>query len=131
MFLQHTKWAFIWALIILILCGIPGTSIPHSSFLEILEFDKFVHAGMFFVLMTLTLNGFIKQTSVNFIKNNALICALAICVLYGALTEVLQGAIFVERSPSLLDFIANTFGCIMAIIVFKKISLPLLNKIHL
>lgn len=128
MFLKHMKWAMLWALLILVLCGIPGRDIPHISFLELLSFDKFVHAGMFFVLIVLTIRGFLIQT--NFIKIQALAkqISLFLCVSYGGLLELMQEAVFEERSADIYDFIANSFGCFLGLFLYYWIEKRILNR---
>ena len=129
MFLKHTKWAMLWALLILILCGIPGRDIPHISFLELLSFDKFVHAGIFFVLIVLTIRGFILQTSFNIFHQSPKTSAFLICVSYGGLLEIMQGTIFEERSADVYDFIANSFGCILGLLLYNWIEKKILIKL--
>ncbi|CAN5523380.1 hypothetical protein BH10BAC1_BH10BAC1_02520 [soil metagenome] len=118
MFLKHTKWSMLWALIILILCGIPGKDIPHISFLELLEFDKFVHAGIFFVLLALTVRGFVMQTHFQILQQSPKLIAFILCVSYGGLLEVMQATLFVGRSADIYDFIANSFGCTLGLLFY-------------
>ena len=103
----------LWALIIFILCVIPGKDIPHISFLELLSFDKFVHACIFFGLILLSIRGFLLQT--NFIKLQQLarVIAFVICVVYGGLLEIIQGAFCQGRSASVFDFIADSIGALI------------------
>ncbi len=122
MFFKHTKWAMLWALLILVLCGMPGTDIPHISFLELLSFDKFVHASIFFVLLLLTVRGFVVQTSFFKLKKSAKYIAFVLCVVYGGSLEIMQGTLFVQRSASIFDFIANSFGVAMGLLFYKKIE---------
>ena len=42
------------------------------------------------------------------------------CVAYGGMLEVMQATVFSQRSGDWLDFIANSFGCIMGFLVFIK-----------
>lgn len=118
-----------WALLIMILCGIPGRDIPHISFLELLSFDKWVHAGVFFVLTLLTIRGFRLQNKSIVLKSRAVLIALILCISYGGILEILQGTLFKERSADIYDFIANSFGCILAALLYPKISkwLPKFN----
>jgi glycopeptide antibiotics resistance protein len=118
MFLKHTKWAMLWALLILILCGMPGKDIPHISFLELLSFDKFVHASIFFVFILLTIRGFVLQTRYPKLQRSARPIAFAICVAYGGAMEIMQGTVFTDRSADIFDFIANSFGCAMGWILY-------------
>jgi VanZ family protein len=112
----------LWALVILILCGIPGRDIPHISFLELLSFDKWVHAGIFFVLALLAVRGFRLQQGSAALKKNATWFALAFCIPYGGLLEIMQGTLFEERSADVYDFIANSFGAIMAVLLYNFLS---------
>lgn len=129
MFLKHTKWAMLWALLILILCGMPGRDIPHISFLELLSFDKFVHAGIFFVLVLLTIRGFLLHTTIDLLQRNAKIIATAICIFYGGLLEIMQGTLFQERSADVFDFIANSFGVIVGLIMYAFIENKILKHL--
>jgi VanZ family protein len=106
----------------MILCGIPGRDIPHISFLEILSFDKWVHAGVFFVLTLLAVRGFRLQKNSNAFKKHAVLISLALCISYGGILEILQGTIFEDRSADIYDFIANSFGCILAVLLYPKFS---------
>lgn len=119
----------LWALLILVLCGIPGKDIPHISFLELLSFDKFVHAGIFFVLILFTIRGFLLQTTFAFLNKTAKITSLIFCVVYGGLLEVMQGTLFEERSADVYDFIANSFGCMIGWLMYQRIERNYLVKL--
>lgn len=112
----------IWALVILILCGIPGKDVPHISFLEILSFDKWVHAGIFIVLVLLAVRGFRLQKKFSSLNTYASFYAVGFSIAYGGLLEILQGTIFQDRSADIYDFIANSFGCFVAILIYPKIA---------
>lgn len=109
--------ALTWALIILALCSIPGQYIPSVSLLELVSFDKWVHAGMFFVLCNLSFFHLLQKGS----DIKRIYLFLIICVLYGCLLEVMQGTLFSNRSADWHDIVANTFGCLMALIFYRKI----------
>lgn len=128
MFLKHMKCAMLWALLILILCGIPGRDIPHISFLELLSFDKFVHAGIFFVLIAFTIRGFLLQTTFNKLQQSPKIISFLICVAYGGALELMQDAVFEERSADIYDFIANSFGCIVGLLLYTWTEKKILIK---
>ncbi|MBL7935784.1 MAG: VanZ family protein [Bacteroidia bacterium] len=109
--------AFLWTLIIFVLCCTPGQYIPTTNWLELLSFDKFVHASIFFVLSCLWLISFLK---INKLSNLSIILILLSCVLYGGLLEIMQATVFSHRSGDWLDFIANSFGCLMGLWFFTK-----------
>lgn len=129
MFFKHIKWALLWALLILILCGIPGKDIPHISFLELLNFDKFVHAGIFFVLLLLTVRGFLLQSNFPQLKKLAKFTALLICIVYGGSLEIMQGTLFIDRTADIFDFIANSFGASMGVLLYDWIEKRFLIKL--
>lgn len=114
--------AILWALLILILCGIPGRDIPHISFLELLSFDKWVHAGIFFMLVLLFIRSYRLQQRSEYFRANAVFMAVGLSVAYGGLLEIMQGTLFSERSADIYDFIANSFGCFMAAWLYPKIA---------
>ena len=128
MFFRYNKWALLWAALIFILCMIPGSDLPKISWLEILGFDKFVHAGLFFVLMIFFVRGFLLQQTFSLLKSSPMISSVVICVTYGGALELMQDAIFVERTADIYDFIANSFGSIMGLIFFRKMDEKILFK---
>jgi VanZ family protein len=130
MFLKHNLPGLLWALIILVLCGIPGRDIPHVSFLELLNFDKFVHASIFFVLVILLIHGFGKQTRFKSLQSKSALVAFILCVVYGGVLEVMQQAVFEERSADIYDFIANSFGATMGWLLYRQIHTHLLSRLN-
>jgi VanZ family protein len=109
--------AITWTLIIFILCATPGQYIPTTSWLELLSFDKWVHASIFFILASLCFITVIKK------KESAGYVALyfLLCVIYGGLLEIMQAKFFSNRSADWQDFVANTFGSLIALFLFRKI----------
>lgn len=122
MFLKRNLPAFFWTLVIFGLCSMPGKSIPHISWLELASFDKFVHASIFFILQILYMRGFSLQTTYPLLQKNYKWIPFVLCVAYGGALEIMQGAFFSERSPDILDFTANSIGCLLALILFKPLS---------
>jgi VanZ family protein len=111
------RLSIIWALIILGLCAMPGQYIPSVSWLEILSFDKWVHAGIFFVLCSLIFFSLLQKNKP--IKQIYLFFVLA--VLYGCSLEIMQGTLFSNRSADWHDIIANTVGCIFGLVLYRKL----------
>ncbi len=116
-------FAIVWTAIIFGLCCMPGRYVPSVNWLEILSFDKFVHASIFFCLVCLWLIWFHKIDKLSTIT---FVIVLLSCILYGGLLEVMQATVFSQRSADWLDFIANSFGCFMGLWFFlkKKSLLP-------
>jgi VanZ family protein len=121
MFLRHNTVGILWALFILALCGLPGGGFPDLSFWRLLTFDKFAHAFVFAVLVVLLIVGFKKQRTFPVLRYIAVKAAMAFSLIYGALVELLQKLIFIDRTGDLIDFIANSLGCFIGLLAFYLI----------
>jgi len=131
MFFKHNFIAILWALFILFLCGIPGKDLPDLSYWDNLSLDKAFHFILFSILVVFTINGFKKQTTFVFFEKYAKINALAIATIYGGLTEILQGTLFVGRKASIFDFLANFIGSLLGMLLYNhivKIVSVLINR---
>lgn len=122
MFLKQLKWALLWAMLIFILCAIPGKDIPFGSIWDILSLDKFIHAALFFIQSVLLIQGFSKQTQKSNFYKNVKIIAVILCVIYGGSLELMQGGFFEDRTADIYDFFANTFGAIFGALLFERIK---------
>jgi VanZ family protein len=107
---KHLRWALLWALVILILCLLPGRSLPEWNWVAIFDLDKLVHGFMFFVLAVLLAHAFKRAGSpVRF-----LLWAVVISAGYGLFTELMQGMPSLGRRTDINDMIANTIGALAA-----------------
>jgi len=118
MFLRHNLLGILWAIFILILCGLPGEQFQKS---HISNADKVIHTFLFAVLFFLLSVGFIKQRTFPYLRINTLSKVLIISMLYGLVIEVLQGAVFIGRSIDLYDAIFNGIGCLVGYGLFLAI----------
>jgi VanZ family protein len=103
----------------------PGKAIPKINWLELLSFDKFVHASMFFIEQILLMRALISLQEESFLKKNYKWISVLFCTTYGGSLEIMQYYVFSERSGDVLDFIANSTGCLIGLMVFK----PLVKRI--
>lgn len=99
----------------MLLCSFPGQSIPSINLLELIGFDKWIHASIFFILMFLCIN-LIESKKMS---AKSIYLFVIICIFYGGILEIFQALIFSHRSADYLDFIANSFGCIIALIAYE------------
>jgi len=108
------QWpAIIWALLILIVTGIPGTQIPKiPTFLEWLSPDKIVHVFIFGILSYLILYGNGSQYLKSKHRSYIVFIVVLISAAYGLITELLQYYVFVGRSGNAFDFYANALGAL-------------------
>jgi glycopeptide antibiotics resistance protein len=122
MFWRYNWPAFAWALIILILCGLPGDRFPELTFLEWLKPDKIVHLVLFGVLCFLLLRGFNRQNNFSVLNKNSIALALLISISYGGIVELLQTYVFIHRSGDIRDAAANAIGALIGYWIYKKYS---------
>lgn len=112
----------IWALVVFILCAMPGEDIPNPR-LDIPHLDKIVHFGMFFI-MTLLISHYLGiQTNLR--QRTIYTIAILVAFTYGGLIEILQHYFF-GRSGDLWDLSADLAGGIVACLcypLFKRLIL--------
>lgn len=118
MFFKSIRYALLWAIFILILSSIPGSDIPKVSYWQM---DKFVHAFLFLILSFLLIRGFKKQSRFFLLKHYAILFTIICCIAYGGLLEVLQDVVFEDRSADIYDFIANSIGSILGLLIYFTI----------
>ncbi|HQQ94862.1 MAG TPA: VanZ family protein [Bacteroidia bacterium] len=107
----------VWTLLIFVLCAAPGRYIPSNSWLELLSLDKLVHASIFFILGALLLLRVYKLQQ----KAHWVFVYLIAAVSYGILLEVMQARFFSQRSYDPWDMMANSAGCLLALIFRGKL----------
>ena len=108
-----------WFLFVLILVCLPGEAIPEAGWLDVISFDKLVHAGLFGGMVFLFCRPFRKILIERKDKINLFIkITLAIC-LWGLTTEFIQKFFIPGRQFDLVDWAADSFGAIIAFFVSK------------
>jgi len=109
--------ALAWTAVIFALCCTPGRYVPTAHWLDLLSFDKLVHASIFFVLSSLW---FLYLITTGKVSASRIAVVIVTCIAYGGMLEVLQANVFSQRSGDWADFIANSFGCLMALWFFSR-----------
>ena len=121
-------YSFFWTIIILILCSFPGNAIPEFQWLEMLAFDKWVHASVFFILGIAYTNTLMSQRKIVLLNRFPKVFALLFSISYGLLLEFLQYKVFFQRSGDWADVLANSIGAAFAFVFFEKLNFFLLEK---
>ncbi len=121
MFFRHTFLAIVWGLLILLLSALPGQEFPDMSFWSLLSFDKVVHAFFYAVLVELMIVGFIKQYTFRRLRFSAVTVSMVFGIFYGGVIEFLQATVFTGRQGDVMDWIADTIGCLIGMLVFYAI----------
>lgn len=120
--------AIIWFGVVLVLIWIPGHDLPHSEFLFKIDFDKFVHVGIFGLLAVLFCWPLFK-TAIPRNKKIAYFIAIAILTsAFGYCTELIQKYWAEGRSYDLMDWLADTGGALAAFIFCRIYFIRKENK---
>jgi len=98
----------------------PGDKLPSNS-LEIPHLDKIVHFGLFYILGIFLCAELKYQTSLSYKKIGLIVIALV--ALYGAIIELLQYYLFVNRSGDYIDLLADISGGVIAVFMFRYLKI--------
>lgn len=118
MYLSKNKITILWALFIAVLSFLPGSKLPKT---EITNIDLAVHFFFYCVFTFLLIVGNIRQSQFQLLKNKPVLMALCVSIPYGGMVEIIQGTEFISRSTELSDFIANSIGSVIGVILFFMI----------
>ena len=109
--------SILWAAFILVLCLMPGRDLPTVN---ILEFDKLVHIGVYIVLSLLTYYGWRKQDAYPWFKRATFLKILVLLSIYGFAVEVMQELFTADRHFDIFDALANSTGAVLGTAIAKK-----------
>ena len=115
---QYWK-TIVWLAIVFFLSTMKVSDMPKVSLVNIPHFDKIIHFLMYFILATIWLIDDYKQRT-NF-QLRKLVVVFISSAIYGISMELIQKLLVQERSGDLLDALANTFGLIVAFLLFINI----------
>lgn len=121
-FIKYNLASALWALLILVLCLMPGKDLPSVT---ILEFDKLVHFVIYLLLALLMYYGWKKQDLFLSLHQHTVVKILIITFAYGFAVEVIQELFTADRHFDILDALANSTGavagCYLTAFLKKKI----------
>jgi VanZ family protein len=121
--IKKNKFTILVALIILYLSLANSQTFEKIPLVDIPDFDKVVHLGMYFVLMSVL----IFENRKTLIKTSRLFLTGLIPLFYGILMEILQSTITLTRSGSFFDALADAAGVLFSILLWIWIR-PVKNK---
>lgn len=119
MAIKHFLPALVWGAVIFIAISMPAGSIPKTPLFKIPHFDKWVHFFLFLVFGALTAYGFYKQRMGSFMQQKHMVLTLLAGLIYGSITELLQLFFFIGRNANMADVVANIFGTIFGVLLFR------------
>ena len=105
-----------WYFLILVLISLPGSKIPEvESWLNDIYFDKWIHAGLFGVLVFLFIYPVYKKMILPLHVKKIWAIKIAIAaVIWGITTEFIQKFFIPDRSFDIYDLAADTTGILVA-----------------
>lgn len=105
----------VWILFIFLLCAMPGQYFPSAGWMELLSFDKWVHAALFFVLNFL----FFLFAHKRHQNRVYLYLYTLLGIIYGVGLEMMQASLFSNRSFDYMDMVANALGALIALFMHR------------
>jgi len=112
-----------WFFIVLYIMCLPGSDIPSANWLSYIYFDKWVHVGLFALLVVLLCRPFYKS---DFNKRERLQYFIKIAIaasIWGLTVEFIQKYFVPGRSFDMLDWAADSFGALIAFFICRKFYL--------
>jgi VanZ family protein len=102
-----------WFAFASILFFLPGSDLPENEVFTLIRLDKWVHIGLFLLLLYL----WCRALQLQHFKSYLII--LLIALLYGFLVEVIQGRFIPNRSYDLFDILADFTGSVAGVWLWK------------
>jgi VanZ family protein len=109
-----------WTVVVLLLTLLPGKDLPGPSFLDLIpQFDKVVHAGLFFIFVIAWSFGSYRSGALQYPKKILTFTILAVAL--GILIECIQLEWkAIHRDFELMDITADTIGALLGAWISRK-----------
>ena len=118
----------IWFIISTILFTLPGSSLPQEDWLDKIWFDKWVHIGLFCVMVFLFGWGILKKIDDPKKTKRGFVSLALVCFAYGIMIEFVQDNFIPNRSFDYGDIIADFVGCFAGYWLIIKIAARYIKK---
>jgi VanZ family protein len=112
--------AVLWLIISIILLTLPGSDIPSNEWLGKIQFDKWVHIGMFSIMVSLFCWALLRKNISNEERKKLFIPVAIICLCYGIGMEYVQKYWVVGRSFDTGDIMADAVGSLVGLIFSRR-----------
>lgn len=118
MFWRFNITSVFWIAVIFLAVIIPGKDLPRE---DLMNSDKAFHVVMFAILSFQVAVGLKRQTRFRKLRHYAEKFSAVFGIVYGAITEVIQGLFVQGRQADLFDFVANVVGVMIGLFIFRGI----------
>ena len=112
---RYKSLAITWLVIMSILFFLPGSAFPSENWLDWIYFDKWVHIGLFAVLI------FLWRSSFDWEVNNYNLLLLFSALLYGLMVEFIQRYWIPNRSFDLYDVLSDMTGSVLGLLIWLRV----------
>lgn len=116
--IKKNFFSILLAVIILYLSLASSQTFNKVSIFNIPFFDKIVHFGMYFVLMSVI----ILENRHSIKSNRQLILTALIPLFYGILMEIFQAVLTTTRNGSIYDLFFNSAGIVVSLLLWRLIK---------
>ena len=113
---------------ILIVCAVPGGSLPRSPIFSIPHFDKIVHFFLYFPL-AFFLGAEFDLSKRTVLRISGPLLTMLIVVLYGGMIELLQENLFINRSSDIADLLADVIGGLAGLAIYYLFFRPFFRRL--
>ena len=116
-----TFWPAVISLIVAtVLFCLPGDEFPERKWFEKIFLDKWVHIGLFTVLVLLWSLPVVHKVSMQAKLHRVLVGISIAFILYGVLIEFIQGNFIPHRTFGVDDMVADAIGCGLGFFLAKR-----------
>jgi VanZ family protein len=106
----------LWFILVTVLLTLPGSSLPKEDWFGKIWLDKWVHIGLFAIMVTLWCWAMLKINSVGSRARTFFIWIGIIGLIYGTGMEFVQKYFIPNRSFEAGDIIADGIGCALGVL---------------
>ncbi|MEO7983052.1 MAG: VanZ family protein [Bacteroidota bacterium] len=113
-------YPILWLIISTVLLTIPGKAFPKENWLEKIWFDKWVHIGMFSIMVFLWCWAMQRMKFEKAKLKKAFVFIALLWLAYGAGMEFVQKYFVPNRSFDTGDIIADGVGCLAGLLYSRR-----------
>ncbi|MFV0605956.1 MAG: VanZ family protein [Niabella sp.] len=122
-FLKGLKPAYGWLLLTTILLVLPGSAFPKETWLSKIYFDKWVHIGLFAIMVWLFCRAKYQHSTTTPDLKAAFLTITILIIGYGIVMEFIQKYFVPYRSFDVGDIIADAAGAFLGYFVSYRLFL--------
>jgi VanZ family protein len=112
--------AILFLIVATVLFCLPGDEFPEESWFDKIYLDKWVHVGLFAMLVLLWCLPASHRVKDQSRLQSVLLWITASFVLYGILIEFVQGRYIPNRTFGFDDMVADAIGCSVGFFIARK-----------